>query len=313
MYKLAQIIKKPFPLNGTIELRKDDGMDYFERIQNAIEFIEKNLREKLTITDISSQSYFSAFHFQRLFQAITGFSVQQYIRNRRLSEAASLLATTTQNILEIAINFQYGSQEAFTRAFVQYFGITPAKYRKGANSIPFQTKINFLDYKLEGELPMQRPEILHLSKKRITGYEYKTSLQDEQYYAEIPGFYLDFGQQQYYERISHKVAPNMAYGISTNFQEDGRFSFIIGEEVEIFEEQLEKGFTHLEIPAGKYAEFTLNGTAEGIQNTRRFIYGVWLPNSNYERDTGPDFEITDVMQSIYPQEMKMKIYIPIKE
>ncbi|MBH9787938.1 helix-turn-helix transcriptional regulator, partial [Clostridioides difficile] len=110
MYKLAQTIKKPFPLNSTIELRKDDGMDYFERIQNAIEFIEKNLHEKLTITDISSQSYFSAFHFQRLFQAITGFSVQQYIRNRRLSEAASLLATTTQNILEIAINFQYGSQ-----------------------------------------------------------------------------------------------------------------------------------------------------------------------------------------------------------
>ena len=69
--------QKPFPLNGTIELRKDDGMDYFERIQNAIEFIEKNLREKLTITDISSQSYFSAFHFQRLFQAITGFSVQR--------------------------------------------------------------------------------------------------------------------------------------------------------------------------------------------------------------------------------------------
>ena len=135
--------QKSFLLNSTIELRKDDGMDYFERIQNAIEFIEENLQEKLTITDISSQSYFSAFHFQRLFQAITGFSVQQYIRNRRLSEAASLLATTTQNILEIAINFQYGSQEAFTRAFVQYFGVTPAKYRKGANSILLQPKINF--------------------------------------------------------------------------------------------------------------------------------------------------------------------------
>ena len=148
MYKLAQIIKNPFLLNSTIELRKDDGMDYFERIQNAIEFIEENLQEKLTITDISSQSYFSAFHFQRLFQAITGFSVQQYIRNRRLSEAASLLATTTQNILEIAINFQYGSQEAFTRAFVQYFGVTPAKYRKGQLHTT-STQNKFLDYKLK--------------------------------------------------------------------------------------------------------------------------------------------------------------------
>ncbi|WP_196426684.1 AraC family transcriptional regulator [Lysinibacillus cavernae] len=288
-------------------------MDYFERIQNAIEFIEKNLQDKLAITDIASQSYFSAFHFQRLFQAITGFSVQQYIRNRRLSEAASLLVTTSQNVLEISIYFQYGSQEAFTRAFVQYIGVTPANYRKGAISMPLQTKMNFLDYKMEGEFPIQRPKILQLSKKLITGIEYKTALQDEQHYKEIPGFYLDFGQQKYYERISRKMAPNWAYGISTSFQENGQFSFIVGEEVQAFEEQLEEDFIDFEIPAGKYAEFTINSTTEGIQNTRRYIYGVWLPNSNYERDAGPDFEITDVMQSTYPHNMKIKIYIPIKD
>ena len=123
-----------------MRMRKDDRMDYFERIQNAIEYIEDNLQEKMSITNISSQSYFSAFHFQRLFQAITGFSVQQYIRNRRLSEAAVLLITTSQSILEIAISFEYGSQEAFTRAFVQYFGITPTKYRKHTYSIPLQNK-----------------------------------------------------------------------------------------------------------------------------------------------------------------------------
>ncbi|KPN96209.1 effector binding domain-containing protein [Lysinibacillus sp. ZYM-1] len=287
-------------------------MDYFERIQNAIDYIEENLHEKMTIADISSQSYFSAFHFQRLFQAITGFSVQQYIRNRRLSEAAVLLITTSQAILEMAINFQYGSQEAFTRAFVQYFGITPAKYRKNANSIPLQTKINFLDYKMDGELSMQKPTIIQVEKKLITGYAYKTSIQNEQFYAEIPSFYEDFGQHQYYERISQKVAPNMAYGISTNFQEDGQFSFIVGEEVQAFEENLQQDFIHLELPAGQYAEFILSSSTEGIQNTRRYIYGVWLPNSNYERDVGPDFEVTDVMQSTYPHDMKLNIYIPIK-
>lgn len=313
MYEIAQIIKSSSTINGNIEARKDDGMDYFERIQNAIEFIEENLQEKLIITAISSQSYFSPFHFQRLFQAITGFSVQQYIRNRRLSEAAFLLKTTSQTILEIAINFQYGSQEAFTRAFVQYFGITPAKYRKGAYSIPLQAKMNFLDYKLEGELPMQRPEILQLSKKLIVGYEYKTTLQDDHYYGDISGFYLNFGQQQYYERISYKVAPNIAYGISSHFQEDGQFSFIVGEEVQAFKDHVEEGFIHLEIPAGKYAEFSLTSTAEGIQNTRRYIYGVWLPHSHYERDTGPDFEVTDVMHSTYPHALNMKIYIPLKE
>ncbi len=288
-------------------------MDYFERIQQAIDYIEEHLEDKLTIIDIAAQSYFSTFHFQRLFQAITGFSVQQYIRNRRLSEAATLLVTTSHNILEIAIRFQYGSQEAFTRAFAQYTGLTPAKYRKRVNSTPLQTKINFLDYKIEGVLPMQKPVIIQLPSKKITGYVYETSLQDEQYYNDISSFYLDFGQNQYYEQLSHKAAPNMAYGISTNFQENGEFSFIVGEEVHMFEENLAAGFLNLKVPAGNYAEFTVNSTAEGMQNTRRYIYGVWLPNSNYERDTGPDFEITDVLRSSYPHDMKMKIYIPIKE
>ena len=80
-------------------------MDYYERIQHSIEFIEENLQNNISIKDISSKSCFSAFHFQRLFQAITGFSVQEYIRNRRLSEAARLLKETNQNILHIAIAF----------------------------------------------------------------------------------------------------------------------------------------------------------------------------------------------------------------
>ncbi|CCF12813.1 bacterial regulatory helix-turn-helix s, AraC family protein [Brevibacillus laterosporus GI-9] len=118
-------------------------MDYFERIQDSIEFIEKNLQEEVKITEISSKSCFSAFHFQRIFQAITGFSVQEYIRSRRLSEAAVLLKETRKNILEIALFFQYGSQEAFTRAFVNHFGLTPANYRRGGTIIKQQKKLTF--------------------------------------------------------------------------------------------------------------------------------------------------------------------------
>lgn len=287
-------------------------MDYFERIQNAIEYIEKNLQNELKIIEISSKAYFSAFHFQRLFQAITGLSVQQYIRNRRLSEAATLLKETRKSILEIAISFGYGSQEAFTRAFVNCFGITPAKYRKEDTPISQQFKINFLDY-TKGDLSMNKPEITRLKKIYVIGYEYKTNLNNEKYFAEIPGFYLDFGRNQYYQRIPKKIAPNMSYGISTNFHDDGQFSFMVGEEVQELNTELENGFVNIEIPEGKYAEFKVNGTSDSVQNIRRFIYGTWLPNSNYERDDGPDFEVTDVLNSTFPNEMKMKIYIPIKD
>ncbi|TQR20481.1 AraC family transcriptional regulator [Psychrobacillus vulpis] len=290
-------------------------MDYFERIQKSIEFIEMNLQEELIITEISYKSYFSPFHFQRIFQSITGFSVQEYIRNRRLSEAAILLKETRRNILEIAISFQYGSQEAFTRAFVNYFGVTPARYRKGNTFIKQQIKLNFLDYKneLKGDFRLIKPEIILLNRIYTIGYKYETNINNEKYFEEIPGFYLDFGKNKYYERIPKKTAPNMSYGISTEFHDDGHFSFVVGEEVQEFQSELENGFVNLEIPEGKYAEFKINGTTELVQNTRRYIYGTWLPNSNYDRRETPDFEITDVMNSTFPNEMKMKIYIPIKE
>lgn len=290
-------------------------MNYYHRIQNSIEFIELNLDQNIDIVDIASKAYFSAFHFQRIFQAISGFSVQSYIRKRRMTEAAILLKKTDKTILDIALAFQYGSQEAFTRAFEGCFGITPYKYRKLQESnINIVNRINFLDYekRIQGDLEINKPEIIDLSRIYIVGYEYKTNLIDEQYFSEIPGFHDDFGKNEYYMKIPERIAPAFSYGISCNFQDDGKFSFIVGEAVNCPGNGLECGLVNLEIPEGKYAVFNVEGSVEIAQNNWRYIYKTWLLNSNYERSEGPDFEITDVCNSIYPDKMKMKIYIPVK-
>ncbi|NMP10928.1 AraC family transcriptional regulator [Paenibacillus polymyxa] len=288
-------------------------MDYFKRIQCAIEFIELNLREDLKIAEIASQAYFSAFHFQRVFQAISGFTVQQYIRRRRLSEAAKRLKQSNQKVLDIAIEYQYNSQEAFTRAFEKSFGITPGKYRNCDIELSDQSKINFLDYKKNAaeELEVNKPVILQLETTKIVGYEYKTNLNNEQHYKEIPGFYEHFGAHEYFMCIPNKIAPGMSYGIACRFEDNGAFSFVVGEAVEEESKELAEGFIYMEIPAGKYAEFDASGSNGRVQSIRDFIYGTWLPNSNFERREGPDFEITDVMNS-YPDHLSMKVYIPIE-
>ncbi|GAA0123845.1 MAG: AraC family transcriptional regulator [Clostridium argentinense] len=289
-------------------------MDYFERIQNAIEFIEENLQEEIEIVEVASKAFFSPFHFQRLFQAISGFSVQEYIRKRRLSEATLLLKKTNKNILEIAISYQYNSQEAFTRAFKSYFDITPAAYRKSNINVNKQNKINFLDYRrnIKGEINMNKPDIVILNKINIVGYEYKTNLNDYKYFKDIPEFYDDFGKNSYYLQIPQRSKPGISYGIACNFQDNGEFSFIVGEESDASSENINDKFVGFQIPEGKYAEFKICGSVDLVQNTRRYIYSNWLPNSNYERREGPDFEITDVCNSIFPNNMNMKIYIPIK-
>jgi AraC family transcriptional regulator len=290
-------------------------MDYYERIQQSIEYIEQNLLNELNISDVSSESCFSAFHFQKVFHAVTGFSVQQYIRNRRLSEAAILLRESNKTILEIAFCVQYGSQEAFTRAFVNLFCVTPANYRRGDIKLNLQLRIDFLEYKhtIKGNIIVNKPEITTLDRKCIIGYEYRANLNNEDHFNSIPKFYLDFGENKYYQRIPKRKAPNMSYGVSTNFQDNGHFSFIIGEEVEDLNTEINTCFVASEIPSGKYAKFKVSGSTELVQNTRRYIYGTWLPNSNYERREGPDIEVTDVLNSSFPDDMKMTIYIPIEK
>ena len=97
--------------------------------QKALWFIESHLGEPLTLEDISGVAGVSRFHMVRAFAAATGFSVIRYVRARRLTEAARALARGAPDILTLALDADYGSHEAFTRAFRDHFGVTPEAVR----------------------------------------------------------------------------------------------------------------------------------------------------------------------------------------
>lgn len=289
-------------------------MDHYTRIQLAIHYLEQHLQEEFDIRATAAVAGFSAFHFQRLFQAITGFTVLEYVRRRRLSEAARHLRETEHGILDIAFAWGYQSQEAFTRAFAGHWGMTPARFRKMQEepcSLKSQSVIDFNDYRsrLGGDMYMRAPRLLTLNPIRIIGYEYMTNLNNDRHYSEIPGFYQEFGASQKFMDIPERSRPDLAYGVACRFADDGGFSFIVGEESGAADGQnLKPGFTWIELPGGLYAEFTVEGSGQDI---RKMIYGSWLPQSGYERREGPDFEVTDVWKST-PQQLDMKIYIPLK-
>src|SRR4030088_213575 len=100
--------------------------------QKALWFIESHLADALTLDEIAGVSGISRFHMVRAFAAATGFSVMRYVRARRLSEAARALANGAPDILSLALDADYGSHEAFTRAFRDHFGVTPEAVRAAA-------------------------------------------------------------------------------------------------------------------------------------------------------------------------------------
>src|SRR5438046_4065020 len=97
--------------------------------QKALWFIESHLADELTLDEIAGVAGISRFHMVRAFATATGLSVMRYVRARRLSEAARALAGGAPDILNLALEADYGSHEAFTRAFRDHFGVTPEAVR----------------------------------------------------------------------------------------------------------------------------------------------------------------------------------------
>src|ERR1044072_30372 len=101
--------------------------------QKALWYIESHLAKALTLDEVAAIAGVSRFHLVRALAAATGLSVMRYVRARRLSEAARALANGAPDIMGVALDADYGSHEAFTRAFRDRFGVTPETVRGSAN------------------------------------------------------------------------------------------------------------------------------------------------------------------------------------
>ncbi len=109
-------------------MKKSDAID------DSIDFIESRLTQAIDVGELAQQAFFSKTHYQRLFRAIVGEPVMEYVKNRRLQLACRDVQAGKTGILEIALKYGYDSHEGFTRAFKAYFGVSPSEYRKYSNS-----------------------------------------------------------------------------------------------------------------------------------------------------------------------------------
>ena len=101
----------------------------FEYLNQMIKYIEDNLTENIEYKELSKIVGVSEYNLQRIFNFLTNISLAEYIRKRRLKEAASELITTDNKIVDIALKYQFSSQEAFTKAFKRIYGVPPREFR----------------------------------------------------------------------------------------------------------------------------------------------------------------------------------------
>ncbi len=284
-------------------------------IQRAIENIESHLTEKLSVTEVAEKSGLSRWEFQRVFSSMLGESIGFYQRNRRLTLAAKRLRETDQKIIDIAFEFQFNSQEAFSRSFKNYFGHTPHQVRK---------KLIILNLK---EKPLITQELLnHLNggiklTPEIIVRPACTAIGIERPMRDIYSNYQDFAKtlvpvwQKFWE-TSHQIEnalPHSNIGLAKydyTYQSEDQIYFAGVQVSEVGAYPYEDHHI-LELPEQKYAVFTNKGLGDKSSYALNYIYGTWLPQSEYERAYGDDFQTFDPDYHIEKQDSHSYFHIPI--
>jgi AraC family transcriptional regulator len=251
-------------------------------VQIALWFVESHFAEDLTLEDVAAISGCSRHHMTRAFGAATGQSLIRYMRGRRLTEAARILAKGAPDILTVAIETGYGSHEAFTRAFRNQFKSTPEQVRDQRHVL----NIALVEPIDMNESPTQMPELLRFDDRQptlIAGLNQRYSCEST---AAIPSQWQRF--TPHIGNIPNQLG-EVTYGVCHNVEDSGDHDYLCGVEVADFSE-LPAELTRLRIPAQKYAVFAHRAHVSTVRSTFNAIWNRWAPNSKYRTADAPFFE-----------------------
>ena len=152
-------------------------MDWIQRIENAIDYVEENITEKIDYDEVAKCAYSSTFHFQRVFAIMCGFTLGEYIRRRKLTLAGNDLLSKKMKVIDVAFKYSYETPESFSRAFQKFHGIMPSQIRQDCSLKSF-SRLSVNNINLIGGTEMnykikEKPEIILVGyKKRFTGVPY---------------------------------------------------------------------------------------------------------------------------------------------
>ena len=254
-------------------------MQWVDRMNRVMEYLEEHLTEEIDPEAISRIMACPYSVFQRSFAPVTGIQLSEYVRRRRLSQAAYELQNTQQRILDIAVKYGYDSADAFAAAFKRMHGITPQEARKVEVKLKFFARLTFtlmitgvneMDYRVKDK------KAFHVLGIR------RTTPQDGGTWGIVK---TDGSAQKIYEICGHFYDLGLCFG----FDKDGNNDYMCAVE---YEGQGIDGFSTYRYPEVTCLVFTAKGTISGgvLGQTWKRIYGEFMPQSEYKQLDLPTIE-----------------------
>lgn len=246
-------------------------MNNFNRISQALHYIDDNLNENLDFKNIADTFHFSPFYFHHIFSAIVGKTITAYIRDRRLAKACQLLAATNKPITSICIDCGFDSSQAFSRTFKNCYGVSPNNYRKLGYTpvlIPVEELIIKFTNRLKGGI-FVHPNLIKkgpLLIAGVTGDGSKT--------GELWQNFMDINEKI---GLKNKLSDN---GFEIRIYSENECKCYVG--CAVSDSNVDNSYTLLKLPASEYASFDVY-VAKGYESENSAM-NEWL-DANKERYT----------------------------
>jgi AraC family transcriptional regulator len=273
-------------------------------IARALWFVESHFAQEIALDEVATVAGVSRYHLSRTFSLATGTGLMAYVRARRLTEAARALAAGAPDILTVALDWGYGSHEAFSRAFRDQFDLTPEalRARGRVTDLSLTEALRMDDSML---VPLAPPRIVNAAAMQIAGLNERY---DNHASARIPAQWQRF--TPHLDHVAGQVG-HIAYGVIHNSDDAGHADYLTGVEVKDFS-NLPADFSRLTIPPQRYAVFTHRDHISSIRRTWFSIWNKGLPEAGLEAAGGPEFERYDERFDGRTGNGEVEIWIPVR-
>ena len=298
-------------------------MDWITGIQRAIDYIEEHLTDDIDCEAVAAQSYYSSYHFQRVFGILCGYTMGEYIRLRRLTLAGAELAGGRAKVIDVALKYGYDSPDSFAKAFARFHGITPSEARTNGKVLKSFSRLS-IKISLEGGNTMNY-KIVEKEEFVLTGFKRR--------FEGVPGERYEQEQEMYIKtRALQYILMGLAgdvvtdYNVISNITDDGYDFYIAGElresdrnnlnEDGVLGEEFAKYFENITVPKQTYAVFETEKCRYPVEvylELRRKIASEWLPASGYLLADAPEIIVTHWFGGDKKNERYRELWIPIEK
>lgn len=290
---------------------------WLECIRTAADFIENNVKRKITLDEIAAEVNLSKYHLHRIMSAAAERPLMDYVRARKLASSLDRLLHGDATILEIALEYGFEFEQSYINAFTSEFGVTPFKFKKGSYTIRITPSIDVSQLKAFDEGVIFKPQYAVKTAFCLAGIRHRFSPEDNYHNNTANAVGNDF----FYRRkqaIKNPVKPNTYIGFTRWIGGDpGSNSYMPSLEVHDAS-RLPEGMSYETVGSHRYAVFKYIGEFHPRQLTYHHLHEIWTYiNDIWMKDAGREIADTFFFEQIdlelaAENYCEVELYIPIK-